>query len=58
MESMVAETHSASHLPAATLSALRDLQKAAANERRLNQKIMSMKIGKPLSFGDPFQLRQ
>jgi hypothetical protein len=45
-------------LPAATLSALRDLQKAAANEKRLNQKVMSRKIGKPLSFGDPFQLRQ
>lgn len=54
---IVADSQAAS-LPAATLSALSDLQKAAANEKRLNQKIMSRKIGKPLSFGDPFQLRQ
>lgn len=54
---IVADSQAAS-LPAATLSALRDLQKAAVNEKRLNQKIMSRKIGKPLSFGDPFQLRQ
>lgn len=57
MNDMVADSQAAS-LPAATLSALTDLQKAAVNEKRLNQKIMSRKIGKPLSFGDPFQLRQ
>lgn len=33
------------------------LHRAATNEGRLNEKLMAMKIGKPVSFGDVIQLR-
>lgn len=33
------------------------LLKCAINERRLNEKLMKMKIGKPISFGDIIQLK-
>lgn len=36
---------------------LRQLHRAALNEQRLNEKLMSIKIGKPVAFGDPIQLR-
>lgn len=36
---------------------LTQLHRAALNEQRLNEKLMSIKIGKPVAFGDPIQLR-
>ena len=33
------------------------LHRAATNEGRLNEKLMAMKVGKPVSFGDVIQLR-
>jgi hypothetical protein len=33
------------------------LHRAAVNEGRLNEKLMAMKIGKPVAFGDVIQLR-
>lgn len=36
---------------------LAQLKKAAINERRLNEKLMQMKIGKAICFGDVIQLR-
>lgn len=38
-------------------SLLEHLRKAVANEKRLNEKLMAMKIGKPVSFGDILQLK-
>lgn len=35
---------------------LNQLRRAAANENTLNKKLMAMKLGKPLQFGDVFQL--
>lgn len=35
---------------------LSQLRRAAANENTLNKKLMAMKLGKPLQFGDVFQL--
>ena len=35
---------------------LTQLRRAAANESTLNKKLMAMKLGKPLQFGDVFQL--
>lgn len=36
---------------------LRKLRKAAVNEKRLNERLMRMKNGKPVAFGDVIQLR-
>lgn len=36
---------------------LAHLQRAAVNEQRLNEKLMKMKVGKSVAFGDPLQLR-
>ncbi len=36
---------------------LSQLHRAALNEQRLNEKLMSLKRGKPITFGDPIQLR-
>ena len=36
---------------------LTQLHRAALNEQRLNEKLMSLKLGKPINFGDPIQLR-
>lgn len=54
----IIESSNEKSLSADNFSALRTLQKAAINEKKLNQNLMSLKIGKPLSFGDPIQLRQ
>lgn len=39
-----------------TNAMLAQLRRAAANENTLNKKLMAMKLGKPLQFGDVFQL--
>ncbi len=36
---------------------LAQLHRAALNEQRLNDKLMSLKMGKPINYGDPIQLR-
>lgn len=36
---------------------LSQLRRAASNEKKLNEKLMIMKYGKPVSFGDVIQLR-
>lgn len=36
---------------------LTQLHRAAINEQRLNEKLMSIKVGKPVAYGDPIQLR-
>lgn len=40
-----------------TTELLNQLRRAANNERKLNQRLMSMKYGKPVSFGDVIQFR-
>lgn len=36
---------------------LNQLRRAALNEQRLNEKLMGLRKGKPVAFGDPIQLR-
>jgi hypothetical protein len=36
---------------------LNQLRRAALNEQRLNEKLMGLRKGKPIAFGDPVQLR-
>jgi hypothetical protein len=36
---------------------LAQLRRAALNEQRLNEKLMGLRKGKPIAFGDPLQLR-
>lgn len=40
-----------------TAELLHNLHRAAINEQRLNEKLMALKIGKPVAFGDLIQLR-
>jgi hypothetical protein len=40
-----------------TKEQLSQLRRAALNEQRLNEKLMNIKIGKPVAFGDAIQLR-
>lgn len=40
-----------------TKEQLAHLQRATFNEQRLNEKLMKVKVGKPVAFGDPLQLR-
>lgn len=43
--------------PSKSSDHLNQLQRAALNEQRLNDKLMSLKTGKAVAYGDPIQLR-
>eukprot|EP01038_Epipyxis_sp_PR26KG_P012176 gene12176-16306_t len=62
----IENNNQSSHLENGSISAptseknfehIQQLFRAAVNEQRLNEKLMSIKIGKPVAFGDPIQLR-